>query len=148
MSTDIRAYNFRLWDIKFSDIKFEIPVHEPEGSSGRVLVETGLSFGIQDNDLFCTVVLSVKLIKGEKIEVSAENTTATLEITAAGRFELPEGHSFQDNDFENLTDDQVGSFSRVMEPPLIMKARGILIEAGLDASGVPLQLGAPVAMKD
>tara|TARA_B100002003_G_scaffold189273_2_gene178051 strand:+ start:5430 stop:5897 length:468 start_codon:yes stop_codon:yes gene_type:complete len=140
MSTEVYANDCRLWEIRFHSVDLDIPSYEEESQAGRVFVETSLQFGMEDGDLYCSVTLTLKLIKGEEGEIKDEDVAAKLKITATGRFELPQNHGLEEDRLNNLTDDEVRGFNKIMEPPLILKAKAILSEAGLDGRGLPLQL--------
>lgn len=143
MATEISAYNYRLWEIRFHQIDFNVPGYDDDPAPGRVSVETTLNFGMDENFVFCTLSLDLDLIKGKEGEVTDDSIAASLKLSGTGRFELPLEHGLCDDDFQDLDDSAVRSFSKIMEPLMVMKARSILADASIDASGVPLQLVAP-----
>lgn len=144
MSNELVANDCRLWEIRYHSVDLDIPSYEDESEANKVFVETSLQFGMEDDDLFCSVTLTLKLVKGiegePKDEIKDENIAASLKVTATGRFELPKDHGLEEGRLDSLTENEVRGFNKIMEPPLILKAKAILSEAGLDGRGLPLQL--------
>lgn len=77
MATEISAYKFRLWDIRFHEVDLDVPGYDEQVEAGRVRIETTLNFGMDDDALFCTVMLDMDLIKGKEGELSEDSVAAS-----------------------------------------------------------------------
>lgn len=142
MSTKIFAYKYPLAEMRFHHISFDLPSYEGvEGSVGDFSVETNLSFGVDVEDLFCTLSVSAKLTPSNKDTVEAGDVTEiSIEVTGTARFELEEGHDITEARLNNLSPEEVASFSNCLDPLVMSKVKTILADAGIEGVTIPLQL--------
>lgn len=148
MSTKILAYNFKLLELRYHKISLDVPDYERLGDSGSVLIDTNLRFGISKNSLLATTTMNVSLVNSDSGEESGDEdpgveSAASLVLVSTGRFELPPEHGISNEDLNSLKDEEVASFGRILEPHMLGRAKSLLEDAGLDGSGIPLQLADP-----
>lgn len=142
MSTKIYAYDYPLAEIRFHHILFDLPSYDGiENSVGNLSVETNLSFGVDSDSLYCTVAVIAKLTPDAKESVESEDLIEiNIEVTGTGRFELEEEHDITEENLNDLSSEEVMSFSNCLDPLIMGKVKTILAEAGIEGVSIPLQL--------
>ncbi|WP_342632182.1 hypothetical protein [Marinobacter alkaliphilus] len=142
MSTKVYAYNYHLVENRFHRVLLDIPSYDGiDDSGGDLSIRTQLKFGLDSNNLYCTLSGTTTIIPSGKEAVDqSEETEITLEIAATAKFELPQNHGIDAKKLNNMTDDEVMSFSNVLDPLLVNKIRETLIDAGINGITLPLQL--------
>lgn len=142
MSTKVYAYNYHLVENRFHRIIFDIQSYDGINDNGGDLsIRTQLKFGLDSNNLYCTLSGITTIVpSGQEAVGKSERVEITLEISATAKFELPQDHGIDRERLNNMTDDEVMSFSNVLDPLLVNKIRETLIDAGINGISLPLQL--------
>lgn len=142
MSTEVCAYNYHFLEMRFHRIIFDVPSYDDiEDKGGDLSVETNLRFGVDASYLYCTVSATVKIIpEGQEEKDPDDKTEIEIQVAGTGRFDAGEDHGITNERLNELDPDEIVSFSNVIDPLVVGKIKEILVDAGIEGIGIPLQL--------